>query len=92
MKKILLLLILVAGALALTNPNEADYREHIRQKEGLAGTVGMAVADIISGGKKGGIQRENFIIASRFYMGGDGVLPRENLAWGIARQFIETKD
>ncbi len=92
MKKILLLLIVVVGALALTNPNEADYREHIRQKEGLAGTVGMAVADIISGGKKGGIQRENFIIASRFYMGGDGVLPRENLAWGIARQFIETKD
>lgn len=92
MKKFFLLLILVAGALALTNPNEADYREHIRQKEGLAGTVGMAVADIISGGKKGGIQRENFIIASRFYMGGDGVLPRENLAWGIARQFIETKD
>ncbi len=92
MKKFLLLLILVAGALALTNPNEADYREHIRQKEGLAGTAGMAVADIISGGKKGGIHRENFIIASRFYMGGDGVLPRENLAWGIARQFIETKD
>lgn len=92
MKKILLLLILVAGALALTNPNEADYREHIRQKEGLAGTVGMAVADLVSGGKKGGIQRENFIVASRFYMGGDGVLPRENLAWGIARQFIETKD
>lgn len=92
MKKILLLLIIVAGALALTNPNEADYREHIRQKEGLAGTVGMAVADLVSGGKKGGIQRENFIIASRFYMGGDGVLPRENLAWGIARQFIETKD
>ena len=92
MKKILLLLIVVAGALALTNPNEADYREHIRQKEGLAGTVGMAVADLVSGGKKGGIQRENFIVASRFYMGGDGVLPRENLAWGIARQFIETKD
>ena len=92
MKKILLLLIVVVGALALTNPNEADYREHIRQKEGLAGTVGMAVADLVSGGKKGGIQRENFIVASRFYMGGDGVLPRENLAWGIARQFIETKD
>ncbi len=92
MKKIFLFLIVAVGALALTNPNEADYREHIRQKEGLAGTVGMAVADMISGGKKGGIQRENFIIASRFYMGGDGVLPRENLAWGIARQFIETKD
>jgi hypothetical protein len=92
MKKIFFLLAAIALALALTNPNEADYREHIRQKEGLAGTVGMAVADLISGGKKGGIQRENFIIASRFYIGGDGVLPRENLAWGIGKQFIETKD
>lgn len=92
MKKIFFLLAAIALALALTNPNAADYREHIRQKEGLAGTVGMAVADLISGGKKGGIQRENFIIASRFYIGGDGVLPRENLAWGIGKQFIETKD
>ncbi len=92
MKKIIFLLAAIALALVLTNPNEADYREHIRQKEGLAGTVGMAVADLISGGKKGGIQRENFIIASRFYLGGDGVLPRENLAWGIGKQFIETKD
>jgi hypothetical protein len=66
----MLILVFVVGALALTNPKEADYREHIRQKEGLAGTVGMAVADLISGGKKGGIQRKDFIIASRFYMGG----------------------
>ena len=92
MKKHMLILVFVVGALALTNPKEADYREHIRQKEGLAGTVGMAVADLISGGKKGGIQRKDFIIASRFYMGGDGVLPRENLAWGIGKQFIETKN
>jgi len=91
MKKLLLFFALIMGALALTNPSEADYREHVRQKEGLAGTVGMAMADLISGDEKGGIQRENFIIGSRFYLGGDGILPRENLASGIAGFFIDAK-
>jgi len=91
MKLPLILLILAAAGLFLTNPSEADYREHIRQNEGLAGTVGLAVADLVSGDKKGGIQRDNFIVASKFYIGGDGVLPREDVAWGIARQFIEIK-
>lgn len=89
MKFIALLLILAAAGLALTNPNEADFREHVRQKEGLAGTLGLAVADLVSGGKKGGIQRENFFVASKFYIGGDGILPREDIAWGLAGQFIE---
>ncbi len=92
MKKLIFLLAAIVVVLALTNPNEADYREHIRQQQGIAGTVGMAVADLITGGKKGGIQRENFIVASRFYLGGNGVLPRENLAWGVGGQFIKTQD
>ena len=75
-----------------SNPNEADYREHVRQKEGLAGSVGLVVADLMASGPKGGIRRENFILASRFYLGGDGLLPRETLAWGIGKQFIENKD
>lgn len=91
MKKLFFLLAAVAVVLALTNPSEADFREHVRQKEGLAGTLGMAVADLFSGSKKGGIQRENFLLASRFYVGGDGILPRENVAWGIAGFFIETQ-
>lgn len=91
MKLPLLLLVIVAAALAFTNPSEADFREHIRQKEGIAGTVGLAVADLISGGKKGGIQRQNYIVASKFYIGGDGIIPREDVAWGIAGQFIELK-
>lgn len=91
MKKLLFLLAAIAVTLALTNPNEADFREHVRKKEGLSGTLGMAVADLISGGKKGGIQRDNYLVVSRFYMGGEGLLPRENLAWGIAGFFIETK-
>lgn len=91
MKLPLLLLVIVAIGLAVTNPDEAKFREHVRQKEGIAGTVGLAVADLVSGGKKGGIQRENFIVASKFYIGGDGVLPREDIAWGIAGQVIEIK-
>lgn len=91
MKFPILLLIIATVALAVTNPNEAAFREHVRQKEGIAGTLGLAVADLVSGGKKGGIQRDNFIIASKFYVGGDGVLPREDVAWGVAGQFIEIK-
>lgn len=91
MKLTLVLLALIAAALALTNPSEAEYREHIRQKEGIAGTVGLAVADLVSGGKKGAVQRENYFLASKYYVGGDGVLPREDLAWGVAGQFIEIK-
>ncbi|HCN76012.1 MAG TPA: hypothetical protein DIT13_02310 [Verrucomicrobiales bacterium] len=89
MRLILLLLIVVLAGLAFTNPNEADFREHVRQQEGLAGTLGLVVADLVSGGKKGGIQRDNYIFASKFYLGGDGILPREDIAWGIGGQFIE---
>jgi len=91
MKIPLLLLAAIAVVLAITNPSEADFREHVREKEGVAGTVGMAVADLLTGGKKGGINRDNYLVASRFYLGGDGILPREDIAWGIAGFFIETK-
>ena len=91
MKMLLFLLAAVAAVLAFTNPSEADFREHVRKKEGVAGTVGMAVADLLSGGKKGGINRDNYVVASRFYLGGDGILPREEIAWGIGGFFIETK-
>lgn len=89
MKLILILIIIAAGALFFTNPNEADFREHVRQQEGLAGTLGLAVADLFSGGKKGGINRDNYFLCSRFFVGGDGVLPRRDIAWGIAGQIID---
>lgn len=92
MKKLLLMLSLLAGALMLTNPTEADYREHVRKKQGLAGSVGLVVADLVASGPKGGIQRENFLFASCYYSGGHGLLARKTLAWGIGKQFIESKD
>lgn len=91
MKLPILILIIATVGLALTNPSEAEFREHVRQKAGIAGTVGLAVADMVSGGKQGAIQRQNYIVASKFYVGGDGVLPREDLAWGVAGKFIEIK-
>jgi hypothetical protein len=91
MKKLLFLLIGAAVVLAVLNPSEAAYREHVREKQGVAGSAAMAVMDLLSLDKRGGIRRENFIVASRFYLGGDGLLPREDLAWGIAGFFIESK-
>lgn len=84
-----ILAIVVLVVLVFTNPNEADFREHVRRETGIAGQFGMVVADLLSGDKQGGINRQNFFIASRFYVGGDGLLPREDVAWGIAGQFIE---
>lgn len=37
--------------LALTNSGEAYLREHFREKSGMAGTLGMASVDLLSGGK-----------------------------------------
>lgn len=87
----LFILVGIVIALAMTNPNEADFREHVRVKEGLAGTIGMVAADLLSGGKGGGINRDNYLIASRFYLGGDGILGRQDMAWGVAGRFFEIK-
>jgi len=95
MKISTLLIAILGGAfllLALTNPSTAGFREHIREKQGLAGTLGMAMADLVSGSGKGGVQRDNYVIASRFYTGGDGILPRKDLAWGVAGMFVDAKE
>lgn len=90
----LFFLIIVAAAifLAATNPSEADFREHVRLQSGVAGRVGLAVTDLLSGDGKGGIKRENFIVASRFYVGGDTILPRKDVAWGVGGKFFDIKD
>jgi hypothetical protein len=85
MKKLLLIFIILAAALMLTNPNEADYREYVRQKEGLAGSVGLVMGDLIASVPQGGIHRENFIVASRCSRREDGLLPRATLAWGMGK-------
>ena len=52
MKKLLYLLIAAAVVLAVLNPSEADYREHVREKQGVAGSAAMAVMDLLSLDKK----------------------------------------
>lgn len=82
-------LIVALGFLAFTNPTEEQFRAHIQVKEGLAGWLGLKMADLLSSGPQAGIRRENFYVCSRFYMGGDGILPRQDLAWGVAGRFVE---
>ena len=86
------LLGLAVAALIATNPNEADFREHVRERQGLAGTLGMAMADLLSGHQGGAIRRDNYFVASRFYLGGDGILPRQDLGWGFAGMVFEKKN
>ncbi len=88
MKKALVLIFALIVGLALTNPGEEDFRNHVRERQGIAGSLGMAAAELLGGG----IQRENFGVASRFYLGGDGLLPRQDLAWGFAGKIWEIKE
>ena len=48
MKKLLLILIALAVVLAVLNPSEADYREHVREKQGVAGSAAMAVTSALN--------------------------------------------
>lgn len=75
--------------LAFTNPDESQFRAHVQEREGLGGWLGLKVADLLSSGPHSGIRRDNFIFVSRFYLGGDGVLPRKDLAWGVAGKFFD---
>jgi hypothetical protein len=87
MKKALVVIIALVAALALTNPGEEAFRNHVRERQGIAGSLGMAAAELLGGG----IKRENSGVASRFYLGGDGLLPREDLAWGCAGKIWDIK-
>jgi len=90
-------LVVVLAMFALTNPTVEQFRGHVREREGLAGTLGLLAADLLTlpaeSGKKGGVQRESFVLFSRFYIGGDGLLPRQDVAWGAVGRFwaIEPK-
>ncbi len=86
-------LIIVAAVLvaflAYTNPNEAAYRAHVQEREGVMGVLGLGLADLLSKNNSKGIHRDNYLVCSKFYVGGDGLLPRQDLAWGVANKFIE---
>lgn len=91
-RPLLLLVLGLLGALALTNPNEAQYRGYIQEQQGIVGVLGIGLADLLTMDGKRGIHRDNYILFSKFYIGGDGLLPRQDLAWGCARTFFEIKN
>ncbi|MBL9177560.1 MAG: hypothetical protein JNM65_05815 [Verrucomicrobiaceae bacterium] len=89
MRLIIFLLVALLVVLALTNPNEAEFRAHMQQKHGIAGSLSLKVAAIFSAGTSTGVGRDNYLIFSRYYTGGDGILPRTDLAWGVAGRFFD---
>ena len=92
LRTFLVALAVALAFLAYTNPTEAQFRAHVQEREGIAGWLGLKVADLLSSGPKAGIHRDNYVFFSRFHLGGDGVLPRRNLAWGIAGRVIDIDD
>ena len=92
MRLIIFLLISLIVVLALTNPNEAEFRSYMQQKHGIAGSLSLKVAAIFSAGTSTGVSRDNYIILSRYYIGGDGILPRADLAWGVGGKFFDIGD
>ncbi|WP_395749937.1 hypothetical protein [Prosthecobacter sp.] len=92
MRLIVFLLISLLVILALTNPNEAEFRAHMQQKYGIAGSLSLKVASIFSAGTSTGVSRDNYFLFSRYYIGGDGILPRTDLAWGVGGTFFDIED
>ena len=90
MKTPLIVLAVVAAMLAFTNPNETTFRAHVQEQQGIIGTLGLGLADLLSKDAKRGIHRENYLLFSKFYMGGDGILPRQELGWGIAGKCFDS--
>jgi hypothetical protein len=90
MRLILFLLFSVLVVLAFTNPNEAEFRAYMQQKHGIAGSLSLKVAAIFSAGTSTGVSRDNYVLFSCYYVGGDGILPRTDLAWGVAGKFFDT--
>lgn len=90
-RTLLIILVVVLGALVLTNPDEGQYRGHIQEQQGIVGVLGIGLADLLSNGQRG-IHRDNYLVCSKFYVGGDGILPRQDLAWGVAGRFIDIKE
>ena len=91
-KLFFLALIIILGMAAITNPTVEQYRGYVRERQGLAGTLGLLAADVLTAGEQrggGGIHRENYWVFSKFYIGGDGLLPRHEVAWGALGRFWE---
>lgn len=92
MRLIGFLLISLLVILVFTNPNEAEFRSYMQNKYGIAGSLSLKVASIFSAGTNSGISRDNYLVFSRYYIGGDGILPRTDLAWGVAGKFFDIQE
>ena len=81
MKKLAITLILLAGVLvflAVSNPDESDFREWYVEEHGFGGAV-VSLA----------VQRENSVFFSTYSIGGQALIKKRTLAYGIAGIFIK---
>lgn len=81
MKKLVIILILLSGVLvflAVSNPDESDFREWYVEEHGFGGAV-VSLA----------VQRENSVFFSTYSIGGQALIKKRTLAYGIAGIFIK---
>ena len=78
---ILFLLASVLIALAVSNPDESDFREWYVDEHGFGGAV-VSFA----------VQREDSFFFSTYSIGGTALIKKRILAYGIAGTFIKTGD
>ena len=84
MKKLVIILILLAGVfvfLAVSNPDESDFREWYVEEHGFGGAL-VSIA----------VNRENRIFYSTYSIGGNGLIKKRTLSYGIAGGFVKTGD
>ena len=84
MKKLVIILILLAGVfvfLAISNPDESDFREWYVEEHGFGGAL-VSIA----------VNRENRIFYSTYSIGGKALIKKRTLAYGIAGTFFKAGD
>lgn len=82
MKKLVIILILLGGvlaSLAVSNPDESDFREWFIEEHGIGGAVASLA-----------VQRENNVFFSTYSIGGHALIKKRTLAYGIAGTFLKT--
>ena len=78
--------------LGFANPDREPVTRACAETGGPWRLAGAETAGLLSSGPRAGIRRGNSLFAGRFHPGGDGVLPRKDLTWGIAGRFIDIKE
>ena len=84
MKNFLIVLILLGGvlvSLAISNPDESDFREWYVEQHGIGGAL-LSIA----------VDRENSVFFSTYSIGGKALIKKRTIAYGVAGTFIKVEE